>query len=185
MRTISLAAAAVLAACTAAPPSDPAPLATTVGLRNPSFEEGDPGRWCAPGWDCIAHAGTYSYRFFADAAGAPAGRRSLCVERVAGEPWALVRQLVRHEPLLGASLRLTMSVRVEGASGAGAGPWVLVEGPELVNSSRLVRGSAPWAPASVDFTVPRNATALIVGATLEGPGRACFDDVRLELRPAG
>lgn len=198
MRVAALAAVAMLAGCAAMPPPPPAtpaspaaaktppapaPLPATVIVRNASFEDADPGRACAPGWDCTAHAGTESFRFFAVGGGAAAGQRSFCVERVTPEPWALVRQLVRHERLLGANLRLTLSVRVEGADGPGAGPWVLVEGPQVVNSSRLVRGSANWAPAFVDFAVPRDATALIVGATLEGPGRACFDDVRLEVRP--
>jgi hypothetical protein len=153
-----------------------------VAIRNPGFEEQEAARPCALGWDCVMHADLASFRFISDTANAPAGQRSFCVERVKPEPWAVVRQLVRHERLLGAEMRLSMLVRVEGASGEGAGPWILVEGPTHVVASKLVRGTTQWTPAHVDFTLPRDAQALIVGATIEGPGKACFDEVRLEVR---
>ena len=182
--------AAMLAACAAVPPATApgatsapaAPLVPSNLVRNGGFEERDAARPCALAWDCVVHADPSSFRFFPESGAGPAGGQGLCVERVKPEPWALVRQLVRHERLLGATLRLSMNVRVQGASGAGAGPWVLVEGPRMVNESVLVSGTGPWAPASVEFTIPRDATSLVVGATLEGDGKACFDDVRLELR---
>jgi hypothetical protein len=155
-------------------------------VRNAGFEaEMAPGRRCAPAWDCTMHNNPEAFRFYLQESDASAGRRSLCVERVADEPWALVTQAFSDDALRGARLRLSMSVRVEGASGSGAGPWVLVQANPPVNASRLVRGSAGWQRLEVDFVVPANATVVEVGATLEGPGKACFDDVRLEARPAG
>jgi hypothetical protein len=180
----------MLAACATVPPA-PAPGAAAAPagplvpsnlVRNGGFEERDPARPCPMAWDCVAHNDSLAFRYTAESGATPGGGRSLCIERVKPEPWVVVRQVVRHERLLGSTLRLSMNVRRDGASGAGAGPWVLIEGPRLVNESVLVNGSAPWAPAVVEFTIPRDATSLIVGATLEGPGKACFDDVRLELR---
>lgn len=193
MRLAGAAVAGLLTACAATPPAPPAsavvrsPAATAaaqpaVALRNAGFEEIDPARPCPLGWDCVMHADPQSYRFYTEQSTARAAGKSVCMERVTHEPWALLRQLVRHEQLRGATLRLSMWMRVEGASGPGAGPWVLVEGPRMVNESALVSGTSPWSPAVLDFTIPADATALVIGATLEGPGKACFDDVRLEIR---
>jgi hypothetical protein len=189
MRIALLLATALLAACAATPPASspsPAPVAAaarpSVAVRNAGFEDIDPARACPPGWGCAMHADPSSFRFFAEESSVPAAGKSACIERVTQEPWAVMRQQVRHEQLRGANLRLSMWMRVEGATGPGAGPWVLVEGPQPVNEMQLAKGTQNWTPAHVDFTVPPNATALVIGATLEGPGKACFDDVRLEIR---
>jgi hypothetical protein len=166
----------------AAAPAKPAAIARSpVALRNPSFEA-DMGaeRRCAPAWDCTTHNDPLAFRFFLQE-NAAAGGRSLCVERVANEPWALVTQAFDNPALRGARVRLSMAVLVEAASGEGAGPWALVPGNPPLNPRRLVRGTAGWQRLAVDFTVPANAAMVEVGATLEGPGKACFDDVRLEV----
>lgn len=187
-------AVAVLAACAAQPalppataasaPAKPAAIASLpVALRNASFEaDMGPDRRCAPAWDCTMHNNPLAFRFFLQE-NAAAGGRSLCVERVADEPWALVTQAFDNPGLRGARVRLSMAVLVEAASGEGAGPWALVPGNPPLNPRRLVRGTTGWQRLAVDFTVPANAVMVEVGATLEGPGKACFDDVRLELVP--
>ena len=166
-----------------APPRTAAPAAPTLVLRNAGFEaELAPDQRCAPGWDCTMHNDPRAFRFFLEEGG-PEGRRYLCVERVHDEPWALVTQGFDGPAIRGARLRLSMAVRVEGASGEGAGPWALVQGNPPINPRRLVRGSAGWQRLSVEVAVPANRTMLELGATLEGPGKACFDDVRLEVLP--
>ena len=35
----------------------------------------------------------------------------------------------------------------------------------------------------MDLDVPAESDLIVLGATLEGGGRACFDDVRLEVLP--
>ena len=190
-----------LAGCAAAPPpapraspvvppaaSTPAPAPSPLAppaLRNASFEApfASDGR-CAPAWDCTMHNNPLAFRFYLQD-NAAAGSRSLCVERVLDEPWALVTQAFEGPAVRGAKLRLSMSVLVEGVTGEGAGPWALVQGNPPINPQRLVRGTAGWQRLSIDIAVPRERFILEVGATLEGPGKACFDDVRLEALPPG
>jgi hypothetical protein len=193
MMTRQLAALALLAGCAAtADPVRPQPsaaapaaspgshAASTLELPNAGFEaEMGPERNCPPGWGCTMHNNPRAFRFFLQEPGA-AGSRSLCIERVADEPWALVTQLVRGPALRGARLRLSVAVRTEGVSGEGAGPWALVQAPH-VHALKLVRGSSGWQRVSVDLAVPAGASEVEIGATLEGPGKACFDDIRLEI----
>lgn len=169
------------------PPVAPAaaapPVASAIALRNPGFEAEPPaGRACPAGWDCTVHNSPHAFRFFVQG-NAAAGARSLCVERVADEPWALVTQAFENPALRGKRLRLSMSVTVEGATGGGAGPWALVQGNPPVHQQRLVRGTAGWQRVAVEIGVPANGLVVEVGATMEGPGKACFDDVQLEIAP--
>ena len=194
-RLAGLAVALVLAAC-AAPgetqrvvaPAPAAPVARAVAMappmlevRNPGFESDmAPGMRCAPAWDCTMHNNPQSFRFSLQEGSAAAGRRALCVERVADEPWALVTQALQTPALRGQRLRLSMAVRVEGASGDGAGPWILAQGRPPASARKLVRGTRDWERVEIEFSVPADASVVEVGATVEGPGKACFDDVRLE-----
>ena len=87
-----------------------------------------PGNRCAVGWDCTMHNNPDAFRFSLAESGGAAGSRSLCVERAADEPWALVTQAFDNPALRGKRLRLSMAVRVDGATGDGAGPWALAQG---------------------------------------------------------
>ena len=192
-RLAALAVALVLAAC-AAPGETPRAVAPTASparatvaaapgpeVRNPGFEaDMAPGRRCAPAWDCTMHNNPEAFRFSLQEGGAAAGRRAFCVERVADEPWALLTQAFQTPAVRGKRLRLSMAVRVEGASGDGAGPWMLSQGRSPVNERKLVRGTRAWERVAIELSVPPDAEVVVVGATLEGPGKACFDDVRLE-----
>jgi hypothetical protein len=176
---------AVLAGC-AAPEQAPANAANAIALRNAGFEtDPDLQRPCALGWDCTMHADPQSFRFFHDARAPASGKRSFCIEPVSGEPWALVTQGIHDPPFRGATVRLSLAVRVEGASGNGAGPWILIQTDEgrKVHRQMLVNGSHGWQRVEVEVAVPANAQIVEVGATLEGRGRACFDDARLEVVP--
>lgn len=179
-------AAAPAPASAAAPvPRPPAPPVPGPFLRNAGFDaDFVSGGRCAPGWDCTMHNDPRAFRFFLQD-NAPAGGRSLCVERVLDEPWALITQAFEGPAVRGAKLRLSMAVMVEGATGEGAGPWALAQGNPPINPRRLVSGTAGWQRLSIDIAMPRDRTVLEVGATLEGPGKACFDDVRLEVLPPG
>jgi len=180
--------AALLAACAA--PSGPAPSQAPAArpaaaaaiavptLQNPGFEEPAAGE-CVPRWQCSAHVSVASYRFVV-ASDAPAtGRGSLCIERTGGEPWALVTQGFHTTALRGQRIRLSMAVRAQGLEG-GAGPWVQSQGGRA-HAAKLVKATNGWERVAVDLAVPAESNLIVVGATLEGPGRACFDDVRLEL----
>ena len=55
-------------------------------------------------------------------------------------------------------------------------------GTRLLNDSRLVKSTRGWETVTLDFVVPAGAAIVEVGATVEGGGRACIDDVRLDRR---
>jgi hypothetical protein len=193
-RLAALAFLAGLAGCAADPPV--APPATPgggrlaagasppieVALENAGFEAPPPmGRSCPRGWGCTTHSDPHSFTF--EAVEVAGGRKSLRIERVRPEPWALVTQVVRDPRLPGARVRLSMNLRLEGVTG-GAGPMVLSHdgrGAGIGNARDLLDGTRDWTRAQVEFRVPREAVILEVGATLEGPGRAWVDGVRLEI----
>lgn len=55
-----------------------------------------------------------------------------------------------------------------------------LQGRSPTSACKLVRGTRDWERVAIELTVPADATVVEVGATVEGPGKACFDDVRLE-----
>lgn len=185
MRLVLLVSAAIAAcASPALPPAAANP--RIVALPNADFEADFPaGSRCPARWACKSHADPDSHRFFLDEAAPAAGRRSLCIERVTKEPWALATLATSDPALRGARVRFSIQVRVEGAA-QGGGAWVLVHGPSgnLHHDQRLVQGKRDWERLALEFTVPANAQIVEVGATLEGPGRMCLDDARLEILAA-
>lgn len=184
MRRTALAAATlVLAGCAASPASPPVASASVVALPNADFEMPmAPGSRCPPRWGCAAHAGPDSHRFYLDERLPAQGARSLCIERVTPEPWALATVSFHDAALRGKRLRFSLQVRLDGVEG-GAGPWVLVHGPQgnLLHEQRLARGTRGWQRMKVEFDVAPQAQMLQLGATLEGAGRVCVDDARLEI----
>jgi hypothetical protein len=176
----ALLAGAGLVGCAAAPG---VPSSRTIPLANAGLEEAmAAGARCPPRWACNSHADPSSHRFFLDTTTPASGKASLCVERVTREPWAIATLAALDPALRGARARFSLSVRVEGASD-GAGPWVLVHGPHgnLLHDQRLVKATAGWQPMALEFTVSPEARIVEVGAILEGPGRVCIDDARLEI----
>ena len=165
-----------------------APAAEPVILQNAGFELDAPaGDKCLPKWGCTMHSNAESFRFFLDETAPASGRRSACIERIHAEPWAVLGQAMFDNRFRGKRLRLSMVVRTEGVE-VGAGPWIVAKGgagESLAHAQRLVKGTHAWQPMEVELDVPAQASVLTVGATLEGHGRACIDDVRLEVLPPG
>ena len=64
-----------------------------------------------------------------------------------------------------------------------AGPWIQMHGVPAAQGhvERLVARTDGWQRVAVEFTVVPAATLLEVGAVLEGGGRACIDEARLEV----
>jgi hypothetical protein len=169
---------------TVPPPAKAASPAPSFVIANAGFEEAfAPGRACPPRWSCSVHADGSSFRFAPDAAGAAEGSQSLLVERVGKEPWAIVTQSFKAESLRGQRVRFSLAVRAQGVEGDGAGPWLLVNGggEVLDHQVRRVVGSAGWQRQAIEIVVPSKAEYLSVGGTLEGGGRAWFDEARLEI----
>ena len=184
-------AALVLAGCAAAgtaPQSQVAqPALPTVALKNAGFEE-PPRDLCPRNWHCGMHAGASSHRFTTSEAQPASGERSMCIERVLPEPWAIATQVVEAPLVRGARVRLSVAVRTEGVDGDGAGPWMVVQngsGVNIAHAKELVRRTSGWQRVALEMDVPREVYWLQLGASLEGGGRACYDDFRLELlKPA-
>jgi hypothetical protein len=178
-----IAAALMIAACAASPPQPaavPKPsLPPGPVMRNAGFEDPTPAdRPCPVGWECSAHATTESFRYSIAREGA-SGSASLCIERVGNEPWALATQGFHTTAMRGRTLRLSMAVRAQGLAG-GAGPWIQSQGGRA-HAQKLVQSTKGWERVTVELAIPAESNLLVLGATLEGAGRACFDDVRLEV----
>jgi hypothetical protein len=175
---------AIATGCAAPPVHGPGPAPVAIALANAGFElEPQAGRNCVPGWECSAHSDSASYRFSVSEATAHSGRRSLLVERVSDQPWAMATQSVRDASLGGARLRFSIAVRTEGVSG-GAGPVFVAydgAGGVLAHGQRLMGGDRDWGRVELEFEVPKGAVIFEVGASFEGPGRAWLDDARLEI----
>jgi hypothetical protein len=186
-------AAAFASACVAAVPahkprgepakSGPLEVARVIALKNPGFESAPrSGERCPEHWGCTMHADPDSFRFSLDRAAPAEGKQSLCIERVTNEPWSLATQAVDAVALRGAKLRFSLAVRVDRAEGPGAGPFLIVHGPagNLAHEERLLARTDGWQRIGLDFTVAPAAQMVEVGATLQGDGRACVDEARLE-----
>lgn len=184
--------AGVMTACAAAPPGPPkAPVPATpeakktrvIALKNAAFENAPrKSERCPEGWECTMHSDPDSFVFRVEAVAGAQGKQALCVERVKDEPWALITQSMQATALRGAKLRFSVALRVDRAEGAGAGPWAVVHGPSgnLVHEERLLKATKGWERVAVEFPVGANAQLVEVGATLQGGGRICIDDARLE-----
>lgn len=183
-RLFSLAAAALLVAACATQPAPRAPV--TFPLQNAGFDEKQPQGDCAPHWGCSAHADATSFRFFAGAGAPHAGGGSLCMEPVKNEPWAIVSQ-GRFDPALrGRHLRFLLDVKLEAVTGHGAGAVVTSHGgrgERLDSKENVLTGTHDWRTLSVDFVVPPAAAQVEVGGILNGRGRLCIDNARVEVLP--
>ena len=192
---LALATAAV--GCAAAPPREPpvaarsgplpVPALREVPLVNGSFES--PARAderCAERWNCVMHGDPSAYVFTLQRMQGAEGGQALCIRRVKNEPWALANQMLLAEPMRGRRVRVSIAVRAEAAEGASIGPWVLVRGPNprrLAHEERLVTRTPGWERISVEVPVEAGAETIELGATMQGGGGACVDDVRLEVLP--
>lgn len=157
--------------------------ANAVPLRNAGFESpARPGNRCPVEWSCTMHADPDSFRFVLDSASPAEGSHSLCIERVTTEPWAVAAQSVPARPLRGKKVRFSIAMRGERLGGPGAGPWLLVNGPAgmLLHEERPALLGFAWERRAIEIVVPIEAEAIDVGATLQGAGRVCIDDARLE-----
>jgi hypothetical protein len=161
-----------------------APEFPTQPLANAGFEEASTLASCAPGWSCSMHADPNSFRFVLDHGQAAGGRASLCIEPATREPWGKATQSVTDARLRGKHVRFSLAVRTEGVAGHGAGPLVVAYGGSgqiLAVRQHFVQGTARWRRIALELDVPATTYVLEVGAALEGTGRACIDDARLEI----
>jgi hypothetical protein len=168
------------------PPSPKAPPGP-FALANANFEKDTrPGETCAADWACTAHANARAFRFSRQVT---EDRRSYCVEPAPDakkrEPWAQVTQGLFNPGLRGTRVRFSIALQLTGLTGEGAGPWIQAQ---LMSSKggkptkeNIVRQTADWQRYSVEMDIPDTAVLVEVGLILNGGGRACFGDARLEV----
>lgn len=194
-RVVGVASLIAVSGCVAAPPA-PASAAVTVPaaqatrvvpLRNAGFESAPrASERCPESWGCTMHSDPDSFVFRVEVVKPAEGRQALCIERVRNEPWALATQAVHDMATLrGRKARFSMAVRIDVAEGTGFGPWIVVHGPlgNLAHEEKLLAKSTGWERVAVEFRIGATAQMLEVGATMQGGGRGCFDDARLEILP--
>ena len=187
-------ATAAITACAADAPQRPsAPAAAKadakegrpVALKNPGFENAArKSERCPEGWHCTMHSNPESFVFQVETLEGAQGKQALCIERVLPEPWALVTQALPAASLKGEKLRFSVALRVDRADGGGAGAWAVVHGAtgNLAHEERLLKSTRGWERVSVEFPVAAAAQLVEVGATMQGGGRVCIDEARLEVR---
>jgi hypothetical protein len=184
MRAVLLAFAA-LAGCASMPSAEPQ--AASFPLADADFEQKPVAAGeCAPGWGCGAHADAASFRFFTGPGAPGGGQASLCVEPVKREPWARITQARFDPALVGRHLRFSIDAKLEGVTGRGAGALVVAHdghGGPIGSKRTVLTGTRDWQRLVVDFEVPASAVEVEVGAILEGRGRLCIDNARVEVLP--
>jgi hypothetical protein len=180
-------AMAFLAGCATAP--------TPLAVLNAGFEA-DPyhDSNCTADWGCVMHADPRSFRFFIDEKQPASGKRALCIEPITQQPYGKAVQS-RHDPAVwgGKLVRVSMLVRLENVTGTGAGVMLAAhDSPGLIArprttyvrySEKLLNGTAGWQRVETELVIPPETVLIEFGALLQGAGRACFDDVRLEFLP--
>ncbi len=97
-------------------------------------------------------------------------------------------RVVDPEPYRGKRLRLTASLRVDGASGAGEAKLGLAVArpgkPLAYESGESASGTVPpaWREASLEVDVPDDASLINLGVHVTGRASVGFDAVRLDVR---
>jgi hypothetical protein len=181
---VFLAACAGLVPESSTPVAEPSSALRDVALANPGFEDAWIRPDCPPHWGCLVHSDPAAFRFFSDEAAPASGKASLCVEPKGHEPWGLASNVLLDHGLGGHRLRFTLRVRVANVTGGGGGVFATVHdgfGHAVAHEQRLVTGTSSWQALSVEFEVPKDMHDVDVGALLEGRGRVCADDAKLEV----
>ncbi|HLX22121.1 MAG TPA: hypothetical protein VKR38_02145 [Usitatibacter sp.] len=198
---IAACAAIVVASCASQGPTagagagwQPSPGSTAIALQNPGFEEPTrPGEICAVNWNCTMHNDPFSFRFFHDEGGGTSGARGYCIESVGREPWGRMSQVFGMEkaaPLRGAHVKLSVAMKLDAVTSGTAGPLLIAQGGSgqlLGNAVNLQPARNGWQRLETEMDVPAGTFLLEMGILLQGKGKVCFDDVRLEraVKPAG
>ena len=183
MKAALAAAALILAGCAATSDST---VLRRVEVPNAGFEQGAPGnQGCPRPWYCTVHAGaTDAFRLSFEERDPPEGKRAFCIERLTDEPWMYVSASLPAPPLARATVRFSIAVRAERLTGPGVSPFIVVHGFQehpLERQHRMSMRMDGWQRLQVEARVPSNARLVEFGVQLEGGGRVCMDDARLEV----
>jgi hypothetical protein len=154
---------------------------TVTQFENPDFENG------LTGWH------KYSQRFSAYEAGTDenvkhGGKASGYLKTVQGDvgvPGEL-GQKIRADEYRGQRVRLTVYIKTEDVDkGVGIGMGSLLpdgsRGPYDDMTTRLITGTTDWQQVQVVVDVPEEATTILMGIILYGPGQMWVDDLQFEV----
>ena len=166
-------------------------LATTAAaqtkLANPGFEEGElgsvPAGWFLP--PVVASAG---FTVKTVDQNCRSGARCAMLTGVANPPENIFGNLMQSLPATGYNLRrirLRAAIRVEGPN-TRAQMWLRLDRADnsmafLENMSGRPVTSPEWKPYEILATVPVDASRIVLGVMLFGPGNARVDDVSLDV----
>jgi erythromycin esterase len=98
-----------------------------------------------------------------------------------------ITQRVRADDYRGRRVRLIAKLRADTVGGAGAGPFLSIDGPNSAVlasddfSNRPILGTSDWRDYEIAIDVPSDAVSLTLGAALRGVGTVRVDDFRLEV----
>lgn len=194
-RAVAAVAVAIAAGCAQLPAGEagyraasrvvPMTTPAVIPLKNADFEaELAPGKDCPPSWGCSAHANSRAFAFEVKSDPPPRGRY-LRVTRVLPEPWALVNQLVPAQRMVGARLRLSVSVHGESLEGL-AGPMIILQGESgrVIDHRKTLLAPGPgWRRATVEIDIAPDTEQIECALAVEGGGAVGFDDVEAVLLP--
>jgi hypothetical protein len=95
-------------------------------------------------------------------------------------------QVIRADNYRGKRVRFSAYVKTRGATGAGVGLWMRVDGNGGIMTfdnmtNRAITGTRDWTAASVVLDVPSDAVGISFGILLMSGGEAWIDDASLEV----
>ena len=100
--------------------------------------------------------------------------------------FATITQSMRADDYRGRRVRWSGWVRSTDVGGNGAGLWMRVDGPGVMQAfdnmqDRPILGTRAWSEVSVVLDVPSDAIGIASGVLLAGPGDLVVDDFRFEV----
>lgn len=106
-----------------------------------------------------------------------------------GGPVGTLNQSMKPDAFRGKRVRYSAMVKTDSiASAAGAGLWMRVDGPDVGETlqfdnmfNRPIPSFTEWRRHEVVLDVPQEASFIIWGLIVNGPGKAWIDDVRIEV----
>jgi hypothetical protein len=156
----------------------------TLGIARPARGSQLPAPWSA-------QPDTTQYQVSVDSSVAYSGHRSLRLEALAGatsDTWTAVRQAADPSPFRGHRLRLTAAGRTVDVGRASI--WLRIEGLvgrtatmlafDNMEPDRTIGGTTEWTSYEIVLDVPAEASVMVFGPLLVGPGRFWIDQFRLE-----
>jgi hypothetical protein len=159
-----------------------------VDLKNPGFElwKTFNSQSYLSNWSAQQHAGEPSFVFLRDEEEFVSGESSLRIERIGTQPWGSVVQVIPTPKLKGKRFRFSAEAKMDKITTDGFSLMVIVKGVGVGGSpiyTRKFDGLSSWENASIEGVIPKSATRITVGMTLEYGQVLWLDNAQLEVLP--